>query len=581
MLQSLWLSGNTSQGDFASLFLLLKLDLMIRPFNLKKWNQELQDVHGHGVLLAGVVITAATVIIIAVIIASYSGYIFALYPDALVENSARIEAVANQVGGFGAPVFQLLFTYLLAWWVVRRVGTAVNLHGILIGVMGGIGILVQIGIFTREPVQVLNPIALLYAFTIPCVAGYLGARRGNVFLLNQAQLYNASQTIQQANTPQSIVNGIGKHLAKRHIVHVGLWEILLQDGQGVPTAVSLSASWGNFNESIDEINQHLTQSHLPKLDEFAENAPFVLIVDPERMTETAVWDLLHIRSILLIPLVAPSGHWVGLLTIGSRANNGFSNDLKQAYETIGAQVALVLDNLRMVAQSRETAVLQERQRMAREIHDTLAQGFTSIVMHLEAAEQSLPTDVQTVQHHLDQARDAARMSLGQARRVVDDLRPEVLESAPLHEAIERVVTTWERQSGITAVFETIGLIENLHPELEVTFLRGAQESLANVRKHAQATEVQVTLSYLKDVVILDVADNGVGMSEEIDPHGEKREERREKRDEFGVYSDGGFGLVAMNERVADLGGEVTIDSEPNEGTTVAISIPLVNGNDGK
>lgn len=215
----------------------------------------------------------------------------------------------------------------------------------------------------------------------------------------------------------------------------------------------------------------------------------------------------------------------------------------------------------LAASERLAGQLAERQRLAQDIHDTLAQGFISIVMHLEAAEQSMGADPTITQHHLDQARQTARDSLGQARRVVDDLRPELLESAPFHQAMARTAQRWSRQSGVDMQFSTTGEIYSLHPAVEVTLLRGVQEALANIRKHARATAVSVTLSYLADQVILDVQDNGVGFGEA-------------KRGEAVDLIRGGYGLTAMRQRVADLGGEVTIESDEKEGTTLALSIPI-------
>ncbi len=211
----------------------------------------------------------------------------------------------------------------------------------------------------------------------------------------------------------------------------------------------------------------------------------------------------------------------------------------------------------LAAAERREGVLEERQRLAREIHDTLAQGFTSIFMHLEAAEQAIPDDPDKLQKHLDQARSTARNSLDQARRVVQDLRPDLLEQHSLPDAIERTAIRWREETGITLTTIVTGNPFPLHPNIEVTLLRATQEALNNIRKHAQATAVQLTLSYMSDVVILDVQDNGLGLE--------------------GAESSplsGGYGLQAMSERAEQCGGVVTIESDPGEGTTVVITIPL-------
>ena len=211
----------------------------------------------------------------------------------------------------------------------------------------------------------------------------------------------------------------------------------------------------------------------------------------------------------------------------------------------------------LAAAERRAGILEERQRLARDIHDTLAQGFTSIVMHLEAADQALPDDLDTLQKHLDRARGTARTSLEQARRVVHALRPQSLDQRSLPDAIERTAVRWQEETGIPLTTTTTGDPIPLHPDIEVTLLRATQEALANIRKHAQATAVQLTLSYIDDVVVLDVQDNGVAFA--------------------GAAASplsGGYGLQAMRERVEQCGGSVTLESEPGEGTTVVVSIPI-------
>ena len=211
----------------------------------------------------------------------------------------------------------------------------------------------------------------------------------------------------------------------------------------------------------------------------------------------------------------------------------------------------------LAAAERRAGILEERQRLARDIHDTLAQGFTSIVMHLEAADQALPDDLDTLQKHLDRARGTARTSLEQARRVVHALRPHSLDQRSLPDAIERTAVRWQEEAGIPLTTTITGDPVPLHPDIEVTLLRATQEALANIRKHAQATAVQITLSYIDDVVVLDVQDNGVSFAGAA-----------------ASSLSGGYGLQAMRERAEQCGGSVTLESEPGEGTTVVVSIPI-------
>lgn len=215
----------------------------------------------------------------------------------------------------------------------------------------------------------------------------------------------------------------------------------------------------------------------------------------------------------------------------------------------------------LAAAERQAGVLQERQRLAQEIHDTLAQGFTSIVMQLEAADQLLPEEMTSIRGHIQRARDTARSSLGEARRLVLALRPAQLENASLVEALKRAAERWGGETGVKVDFTVTGTPEGLHPEVEVTLLRAMQEALMNIHKHAQADQVNVTLSYMENQVALDIQDDGVG----FDPQKPVDDPSR-----WG----GGFGLRAMRERVSQLGGEVIIESQPEQGTTIAIQIPM-------
>ena len=212
----------------------------------------------------------------------------------------------------------------------------------------------------------------------------------------------------------------------------------------------------------------------------------------------------------------------------------------------------------LAKEERRAGMLEERGRLAREIHDTLAQGFISIVTHLEAAEEELPPGTKPVEHHMERAKRAARDNLVEARRLVAALRPEILESSSLPEALERISTRWTEETGISANVEKNGDYEKLPQELQVTLLRVAQEALSNVRKHAGARQVMLTLSYLEDLVVLDVQDDGAGFSPGTATNG----------------PEGGFGLRAMRERVEQLGGLLLVESVPGEGTTLAVHVPL-------
>ncbi|MEV6301617.1 sensor histidine kinase [Actinoplanes sp. NPDC051861] len=210
----------------------------------------------------------------------------------------------------------------------------------------------------------------------------------------------------------------------------------------------------------------------------------------------------------------------------------------------------------LVSQAREAGVLDERQRMAGEIHDVLAQGLTGIVTQLEAAEAN-PVERD---RHLAAAKRLARESLTEARRSVQALRPQHLDAARLPEALDEVVRGWAGLHGVRADLTTTGMARPLLPEIETTLLRTAQEALANVAKHAAAGRVGLTLSYMEDVVTLDVRDDGNG----FDPEAERE-----------LTEEGGFGLRGMRERLGRIAGTLEVESEPGSGTAISACVPAI------
>jgi signal transduction histidine kinase len=214
----------------------------------------------------------------------------------------------------------------------------------------------------------------------------------------------------------------------------------------------------------------------------------------------------------------------------------------------------------LLAQARDAGALDERQRLASEIHDTLAQGFTGIITQLQAAELARDDRLRW-QRHLDTAAALARENLAEARRSVHAMSPQALDSAPLPDALQQFVDRWSEVRGVRAEFTTTGSARPMHPELEATLLRVTQEALSNVAKHADAARVGLTLSYMEDQVTLDVRDDGVGFAPDSLPHNGN--------------SDGGFGLLGMRRRVQRLAGSLSVESEPGSGTAISASLPAL------
>jgi nitrate/nitrite-specific signal transduction histidine kinase len=264
------------------------------------------------------------------------------------------------------------------------------------------------------------------------------------------------------------------------------------------------------------------------------------------------------RSELAVP-VKIGNKVLGVLDIESTEVDAFNEADLYTAQTLADQLAVAIDNARLYEETRQIAVMEERNRMAREIHDTLAQGFSGIILQLEAAEQALGSDVSSTERHLNQARSLARKSLSEARRSVWNLRPQALEQLPLVDAVKQEVDKFSQSVGVSAKFSVGGARRELPPELETGLLRICQESLANVRRHAKATEVEVNLIFDESVVELSIRDNGAGFKSRAASDDEKKR--------------GAFGLIGMRERARGLGGTFEVQSKRGKGTLVRVVIP--------
>ena len=203
--------------------------------------------------------------------------------------------------------------------------------------------------------------------------------------------------------------------------------------------------------------------------------------------------------------------------------------------------------------SRQAGTLSERQRLAGEIHDTLAQGLTSIVMLLQAADTEIGPDPAEARRHVGLATQTAREGLAEARAMVAALAPAHLEGGPLHEALGRLTDRIGAELGIAVWFEVCGPARPLSAGAEVVVLRAAQEALANVRKHAHAADVRVILSYEPQAGRLDIRDDGAG----FDPE----------------QVNGGYGLRGMRSRILQVGGSMLVRASPGAGTSLSVEVP--------
>lgn len=267
------------------------------------------------------------------------------------------------------------------------------------------------------------------------------------------------------------------------------------------------------------------------------------------------------------------GHYVFLVKAeipgGASTEQSFAFDvLPHYYETIWFRlfcVALLVVTAWGVYQVRLrriryrfALILGERARLAREIHDTLAQGFVGIASQLDAVSMLIPDEPSPVRKYLDMARRMARHSLTEARRSVMDLRASALEGRDLAGAIQTSTRRWTAGSPVDVAVDVSGPATVLPEEMEQHLLRIAQEAVTNVLKHAAASRVVIQLHTEARRISLRIRDNGRGF---------------EQQDVF-TSSGGHFGLIGMRERAERLGGELRLASQPGGGTEVEVTVPL-------
>ena len=287
----------------------------------------------------------------------------------------------------------------------------------------------------------------------------------------------------------------------------------------------------------------------------------------------AIWAVLTCVDLLLIGFFVR----LGMKTEEqNQARKGMIAELAEANQRLEDMMAENTGlQAQLLVQAREAGVGDERQRMAREIHDTLAQGLTGIITQLEAAQQ--PGSEAERERRIGTATRLARDSLAEARRSVQALRPQALEGSKLPDALADEVARWSEASGVPADVAATGDARTLHPEVEVTLLRVAQEALTNVAKHAAASRAWVTLSYMEDVVTLDVRDDGAGFAQpgQGQPGQGQPGQGQPGQGQPGQGRGGGFGLIAMRQRVSRLAGQLEVESEPGAGTAVSASLPAI------
>jgi signal transduction histidine kinase len=260
------------------------------------------------------------------------------------------------------------------------------------------------------------------------------------------------------------------------------------------------------------------------------------------------------RDMLFVPVPAGSDI-TGFMLLRLKPAATAHGELELA-ETLALQLGLFLQIRHLARTERHAVVVEERNRMAREIHDSLAQGFTGVVVQLNAAEQALSLQPEAVPKHINTARELARSNLDEARRSVWALRPLALEERGLVGALEKFAHQLSADSRIRAEVTATGQEYPLSPEIESDLARIGQEAMTNAVRHARASRLLIRLDYCNGRLRMEVEDDGIGGV----------------IGNTGQADATGFGLVGMRDRIARLGGLFRIDSPPGSGTRIVVEL---------
>lgn len=275
--------------------------------------------------------------------------------------------------------------------------------------------------------------------------------------------------------------------------------------------------------------------------------------------DVAAWYLARgVRRLLNIPLWLKD-RTIGALDVWMPGDRPFNPSKIELARIFGQQITLATYISQLFEEAKQTVLFEERNRIASDIHDTLAQAFTGISLQLEVAKPLVyeePVTVERILYHISQL---AKNGLEEARRSVWELYPPGAEYANLAQLLYDSVEQMSRNTPTVLNVEIVGTPQPIHPFVGMNILRIGQEALTNALKHAQAQTVSIELTYAEDLIALTIRDDGRGFSPPLHPE----------------HLNGGFGLVGMYERCDRIGDQLSIISQPGQGTQILVEAPVM------
>lgn len=313
----------------------------------------------------------------------------------------------------------------------------------------------------------------------------------------------------------------------------------------------------------------------------SEAKEFQELLEPEFFP---IFDAIGISSFVMVPLRV-QGRVIGTLGLArDRHGTPYSREDQALLQDLADHAALTIQNARLFEQvqgarqrlqalSNQLLIAQETERraIARELHDEVGQILSGLIMQLGTARSLLPKSAKAAQNILEQSEELINQILERTRSIMAGLRPPVLEDLGLTPALRQLAEEFQQNTGAAVEIRTGNLSKRLPAQLEVALYRITQESLNNIRKHAEAQHVRIALAKENEQVVLSVQDDGLGFEKQ--PAGPRTDDMMILEGGW-VIPGGHFGLIGIQERVNQLGGRLQIASAPGQGTTLRVEIPL-------
>jgi nitrate/nitrite-specific signal transduction histidine kinase len=454
-------------------------------------------------------------------------------------------------------------------------------YGQLLLLLLAMGVVLPAVIVTVGVRWITRPIAELIHAAQEIAGGHFGRRinastddeleeLAEQFNLMAAQLQESYAHLEQKvadrtkelATLNTIAAEVSQSLDLEQILSNALEEVLevmgMESGQafrleGETQTLSAMVHRGLSNEFVDRTDRLPLASSLARQAATERQPISRLVLD---YPEGELRNLLKkegLQVVISIPLMV-HGRTVGAINLGTRKLHPVTSEELSLLAAIGHQIGVAVENARLYEQAQQLAVMKERNRLARDLHDSVTQALYGVTLYAEAAARQLLTgDTDLAVSHLSEIRETAQESLREMRLLIFELRLPMLKQEGLAAALQARLEAVEGRVGLETEFHAEG-DGQLPPDTEEGLYRIAQEALNNTLRHARAHSVTVRLHRHEETVFLDIADDGIGFDPAI------------------AREQGGFGLRGMEERSAWLGGKLTVQSSPGQGTRIRVEV---------